>query len=52
MLRKIANRKPCLLWVTIPHGQTEDRRCAHIAADVRTGPPDEMCPIARQTDTP
>ena len=39
MLRRIANRKPCLLWVTIPHGQTEDlqkrpvyphcSRCSH-----------------------
>ena len=39
MPRRIANQKPCLLWVTVPHGQIEDRqirpvlphynRCSH-----------------------
>ena len=47
MLRRIAIQKPCLLWVTVPHGQIEDRqirpvsphcnRCSHWSAgwDVR-----------------
>ena len=64
MLRRIANRKPCLLWVTIPHGQTEDlqnrpvyppcSRCSHWPAgwDMRcTLLPDKQIPLDNHRET-
>ena len=64
MLRSIANRKPCLLWVTVPHGQTEDlqnrpvcppcSRCSHWPArwDMRCALlPDKRIPLDNHKET-
>ena len=64
MLRRIANRKPCLLWVTVPHGQIEDlqncpvyphcSRCSHWPAgwDMRCALlPDKQIPRDNHRET-